>query len=86
LREIPGVEVANEVVINQIVVRFPGLDGVLDAVNASGACVMTPTTWQGLPGVRISVSNWQTTERDIDLSVAAIRDAVAARQVSHRPV
>src|SRR4029077_11699924 len=43
LREIPGVEVANEVVINQIVVRFPGLDGVLEAVSASGACVMTPT-------------------------------------------
>ena len=43
LREIPGVEVANDVVINQIVVRFPGLDGVLEAVSASGACVVTPT-------------------------------------------
>ena len=80
LREIPGVEVANDVVINQIVVRFPGLDGVLEAVSASGACVMTPTTWQGEPGVRISVSNWQTTERDIEISVDAIRAAVAERQ------
>ena len=65
-------------VINQIVVRFPGLDGVLEAVSASGACVMTPTTWKGEPGVRISVSNWQTTERDIEISVDAIRAAVAA--------
>ena len=56
-------------VINQIVVRFPGLDGVLEAVSASGACVMTPTGWKGEPGVRISVSNWQTTERDIEISV-----------------
>jgi glutamate/tyrosine decarboxylase-like PLP-dependent enzyme len=80
LREIPGVEVANDVVINQVVVRFPGLDGVLEAVNRSGACVMTPTTWQGAPGVRISVSNWQTTARDIEMSVAAIRAAVAERQ------
>ena len=61
LRGIPGVEIANDVVINQIVVRFPGLDGVLEAVSASGACVMTPTTWKGEPGVRISVSNnWRT--------------------------
>ena len=82
LREIPGVEVANDVVINQIVVRFPGLDGVLEAVSASGACVVTPTGWQGAPGVRISVSNWQTTERDIEISVAAIRAAVAERQAT----
>ena len=68
-----GSRYANDVVINQIVVRFPGLDGVLEAVSASGACVMTPTTWKGEPGVRISVSNWQTTERDIEISVDAIR-------------
>ena len=78
LREIPGVEVANDVVINQIVVRFPGLDGVREAVSASGACVMTPTMWKGEPGVRISVSNWQTTERDIEISLDAIRAAVVA--------
>ena len=80
LRDIPGVEVANDVVINQIVVRFPGLEGVLEAVRASGACVLTPTTWQGEPGVRISVSNWQTSEADIEVSVAAVRAAVEARQ------
>ena len=80
LREIPGVEVANDVVINQIVVRFPGLDGVLEAVSASGACVMTPTTWKGEPGVRISVSNWQTTERDIEISVGAIRGCASPPQ------
>ncbi len=84
LREIPGVQVANDVVINQIVVRFPGLapggvGSVLEAVSASGACVMTPTTWKGESGVRISVSNWQTTERDIEISVDAIRAAVSAR-------
>jgi glutamate/tyrosine decarboxylase-like PLP-dependent enzyme len=82
LREIPGVEIANDVVINQIVVRFPGLDGVIGAVSESGACVVTPTTWRGEPGVRISVSNWQTTERDIEVSVDAIRAAVEQRQAA----
>ncbi len=80
LSAIPGVEVANDVVLNQVVVRFPGLDGVLEAIVASGACVVTPTTWRGEPGVRISVSNWQTSEEDVDRSVAAIRAAVADRQ------
>ena len=83
LSEIPGVEVANDVVINQIVVRFPGLGPggvgrVLEAVSAGGECVMTPTTWKGEPGMRISVSNWQTTERDIEMSAGAIRAAVSA--------
>ena len=80
LSAIPGVEVANDVVLNQVVVRFPGLDGVLEAIVASGACVVTPTAWRGEPGVRISVSNWQTSEEDVDRSVAAIRAAVVERQ------
>jgi glutamate/tyrosine decarboxylase-like PLP-dependent enzyme len=80
LAETPGVEVANDVVLNQVVVRFPGLDGVVEAVQASGACVMTPTVWQGEPGMRISVSNWQTTEADVEQSVAAIREVVARLQ------
>ena len=78
----PGVEVANDVVLNQVVVRFPGLEGVVEAVQASGACVMTPTIWQGKPGMRISVSNWQTTEADVDQSVAAIREVIARLQSS----
>jgi glutamate/tyrosine decarboxylase-like PLP-dependent enzyme len=77
---IPGVEVANDVVLNQVVVHFPGLDGVVEAVQASGACVMTPTLWHGEQGMRISVSNWQTTEADVMRSVAAIRDVIAQLQ------
>ena len=82
LGAIPGVEVANDVVLNQVVARFPGLDGVVEAVQASGACVMTPTVWQGEPGMRISVSNWQTTEADVERSVAAIREVIAELQSS----
>jgi glutamate/tyrosine decarboxylase-like PLP-dependent enzyme len=80
LIEVPGVEIANDVVLNQVVVRFPGRAGVVEAVQASGACVMTPTVWQGEPGMRISVSNWQTTEADVARSVAAIREVMARLQ------
>ena len=59
---------------------FDPLPGVVEAVQASGACVMTPTVWQGEPGMRISVSNWQTTEADVERSVAAIREVMARLQ------
>jgi hypothetical protein len=41
---------------------------------------MTPTLWHGEQGMRISVSNWQTTEADVMRSVAAIRDVIAQLQ------
>ena len=55
---------------------------VIAAVQADGTCWLGGTTWHGMAAMRISVSNWSTTEADADLSVAAIlrcRDAVAAR-------
>ncbi len=33
---------------------------------------MGGTVWHGVAAMRISVSNWSTTEADVDLSVAAI--------------
>ena len=53
---------------------------VIAAVQADGTCWLGGTTWHGMAAMRISVSNWSTTEADADLSVAAIlrcRKAVA---------
>jgi hypothetical protein len=33
---------------------------------------MSGTDWHGLAAMRISVSNWSTTEGDVDRAVAAI--------------
>ena len=80
-----GVEVANDVVLNQVLVRFgtgaeperdATTDRVIDAVQRSGECWMGGTTWRGARLMRISVSNWSTTEDDVDRSVAAILAAV----------
>jgi glutamate/tyrosine decarboxylase-like PLP-dependent enzyme len=76
----PGVEILNEVVLNQVLVRFSGDGGDADAltreviarVQADGTCWLGGTTWHGLAAMRISVSNWSTTEADVDLSAAAI--------------
>jgi hypothetical protein len=61
----------------------PGADDavtrrVVDAVQASGECWMSGTTWRGRAAMRISVVNWQTTEADVDRSVAAVERALAS--------
>jgi glutamate/tyrosine decarboxylase-like PLP-dependent enzyme len=73
-----GAEVANEVVLNQVLVSFGSdedTDRVITAVQEGGVCWMGGTTWRGRRYMRISVSNWATTERDVDRSVAAILEA-----------
>jgi glutamate/tyrosine decarboxylase-like PLP-dependent enzyme len=71
-----GVEVLNDVVLNQVLVRFDdddaATDAVVAAVQAEGTCWMGPTTWRGRRAMRISVSNWATTIADVDRSCAAI--------------
>jgi glutamate/tyrosine decarboxylase-like PLP-dependent enzyme len=75
-----GVEVLNDVVLNQVLVRFldPGGDhdartrAVIRAVQKDGTCWLGGTTWQGKAAMRVSVSNWSTTTEDVDRSVAAI--------------
>jgi glutamate/tyrosine decarboxylase-like PLP-dependent enzyme len=81
LRAAPGVEVLNEVVLNQVLVRFAARDGrdadawtraVIRRVQDDGTCWAGGTTWHGGAAMRISVSNWSTTEADVDRSVAAV--------------
>jgi hypothetical protein len=47
-------------------------DRVVEAVQRSGVCWLGATTWHGRRLMRISVSNWRTTEADVDRSVEAI--------------
>ena len=81
LAEAPGVEVLNDVVLNQALVRFiPPAGGDADAftravirrVQRDGVCWAGGTVWHDTQAMRISVSNWQTTETDADRSVDAI--------------
>ena len=86
LRAVPGAEILNEVTLNQVLVRFhPAGDGDLDVhtrevigrVQADGTAWMGGTTWHGMAAMRISVSNWSTTEEDADRTVEAIRRATS---------
>ena len=47
-------------------------------VQEDGTCWLGGTTWHGMAAMRISISNWSTTEEDIDRSAASILAAVNA--------
>jgi glutamate/tyrosine decarboxylase-like PLP-dependent enzyme len=79
IAELPGCEVLNDVVLNQVLFRFADdatTTGALAAVQASGEAWMSGTEWGDRPAIRLSVSSWRTTERDIDRAVAAFAAAL----------
>ena len=77
-----GVEILNDVVLNQVLVRFGHDDAltqeVVRRVQEDGTCWLSGTVWQGVAAMRISVSNWQTSPDDVARSPAAILEAAAA--------
>jgi glutamate/tyrosine decarboxylase-like PLP-dependent enzyme len=82
LAEVPGARVLNDVVLNQVLVRFGDDDEVtrkvVRRILADGTAFMTGTTYRGRAAMRISVSNWSTTSEDVDRSLEALHRCVAA--------
>lgn len=77
-----GVEVLNEVVLNQVVAAFgddAATERVIAAFQADGTAWCGATTWRGRRAMRISVSSWATTDEDIARTLEAI---VTARQAA----
>lgn len=82
---LPGAEVVWEPTINQGLVRFldnrPGAsdedhDRRTDQVNAAilsaGEAFFGGTTWRGRRAMRISVCNWQTSDKDVERVIASV--------------
>jgi glutamate/tyrosine decarboxylase-like PLP-dependent enzyme len=87
MRDTSGAEVLNQVVLNQVLTRFDGSDdvtrAVVEAVLADGTAYLSPTVFRGQAGLRCSVSNWATTDADVDAAVAAVRRALTAVRADH---
>jgi glutamate/tyrosine decarboxylase-like PLP-dependent enzyme len=84
---LPGAELLNDVVLNQVLFRFRNdaeTDEVLRRVQDSGETWMGGTTWAGQRAIRVSVSNWQTTEAEIELALQAFRAALEPAQAPAR--
>ena len=94
-------EILNEVVLNQVLATVRSGQGRdqddaltrewIARVQQDGTCWAGGAIWQGRQVMRISVSNWSTTERDIDLErrgdgpVRARTDRVTTRAVCAAP-
>ena len=83
LQSDPTIAILNEVVLNQVLVRVDGSDArtaeTLRRVQDERVCWLGGTTWHGTHAMRISVSNWSTTDADVDRSADAILRAARRR-------
>jgi len=79
-----GIEVLNDVVLNQVLLAFPVKDGderfhtelIVRTLHKDGLLWAGTTEWNGRLCIRVSVSNWSTTERDIDRSADRLNQIV----------
>ncbi|MCB5912192.1 pyridoxal phosphate-dependent decarboxylase family protein [Streptomyces pinistramenti] len=62
------------VTLNQVLLHIGDeqhIRAVVDSLNSSGTCWVTPTTWTGQAAVRISVTNWQSGRESAEATAAA---------------
>ena len=88
LSRLPGCEILNDVVLNQVLLRFEDdetTDAVVAAVQAGGEAWMSGTLWDGRRAIRISVSNWRTGDADVARTVAAFAGAHSTARTATRP-
>jgi glutamate/tyrosine decarboxylase-like PLP-dependent enzyme len=82
-----GVKVLNDVVINQVLVRYGDDDettrAMVTGVQNEGTCWLSGTTWHDMAAMRISVSNWATSEEDANRTVDAILRVYRALHDEH---
>lgn len=80
------VEIHNDVVFNQVLVRWLADDGdhdafndrVIDRVQRDGTAFFSGTTYNGMRLMRVSVSDWATDDGDVHRSVEALLRAASA--------
>jgi glutamate/tyrosine decarboxylase-like PLP-dependent enzyme len=79
---IDGARVANDVVFSQVSASFGSDERTAEVsrrLMADGTAWMTGSRWHGQAVLRISVSNWSTTDQDVARSLAAVARAATTR-------
>ena len=85
---LPGAEMVAEPGLNQGLVRFVRdgasdadndvfTDNVITTINATGKVFFSGTTWRGKRAMRISVVNWQTSDKDVKTAIQTVADILA---------
>jgi len=78
---IEGATVENDVVFSQVCASFGSDERTRDVTSrfmADGTAWMTGSRWHDKAVLRISVSNWSTTDEDVARSLAALRKVAAS--------
>jgi hypothetical protein len=76
-------DVLNEVVLNQVLVSFGNDErtrAVIAHLQRGGEAWMSGTTWDGKAAMRISVVGFRTTVEDVDRTLVAIAEGMAATE------
>lgn len=85
IAEIDGATVLNEVVFTQVCVELGNderTEQVLTRLLDDGTAWISGSTWHGRRVMRISVSNWSTTDDDVTRALDAIRRCCSAIQLA----
>jgi glutamate/tyrosine decarboxylase-like PLP-dependent enzyme len=87
MERLPGAAVLNDVVLNQVLLRFDDDDErtaeVVAEVQRSGEAWLGGTRWHGIGAMRVAFSNWSTTDADVDRLATALERALdAARRAA----
>lgn len=75
LRAEPGFEVLNDVVLNQVLVRYvdgPTTERLMAALHRDGRVWCGATQWGGATAMRVSVSSWKTDRTAAERAAAAM--------------
>jgi glutamate/tyrosine decarboxylase-like PLP-dependent enzyme len=75
IAQLKGAELLWEPAFNQGLVGFADnytTDAVVAEIVRSGEAFFSATTWRGRRAMRVSVCNWQTTERDVQRAIRAV--------------
>src|SRR5215211_3384850 len=79
---VEGAEVLNDIVLNQVLLRFDEDDErtarVIEELQRSGEAWLGGTTWHGVHAARVAFSNWSTSDDDVDRLASALEAALAA--------
>ncbi|MGW6691742.1 pyridoxal phosphate-dependent decarboxylase family protein [Streptomyces sp. NPDC054961] len=78
IARIDGARVLNDVVFTQVCAEFGSderTERVLTRLLADGTAWISGSTWHGRRVLRISVSNWSTTDEDVTRTLEAVRRA-----------
>jgi glutamate/tyrosine decarboxylase-like PLP-dependent enzyme len=62
--------------LNKNALTSEAIKDFLGRVRDDGRVFFTPTLYKGVPAIRAAISNWQTSEKDIDIAIEVLKEII----------